>query len=83
MTFKLGQIHEAEHRLRRDFVDFSRLWTAVREDWLDERREQFERQHLSSVGPALNRFSAALNTFCETVIKADGELEDRQRTRNE
>lgn len=76
MSFNLGRVTDAESRLRRDFTEFSRLWQAVRADWLDARRERFEHEHLSSLGPSLNRFAAALHEFCDTVRKADRALED-------
>ena len=79
MSFNLGRINEAENRLRRDFVEFSKLWAAVRDDWRDERRNRFEQEHLSTLGPSLNRFSAALHQFCEAAVKADHALQDDRR----
>ena len=79
MSFNLGRVTEGENRLRRGFSDFSRLWQSVREDWLDERRQRFEDEHLSTLGPALNRFTAELHEFCDTVRKADRALEDDRR----
>ena len=37
MSFNLGSLSDSENRIRRDFIEFSKLWLAVREDWLDER----------------------------------------------
>ena len=83
MAFNLGRVTDSENRIRRDFVEFSRLWTAVREDWLDERRARFEHEHLSTIGPSLNRFSAAMSDFCEAVRKADQALKDDRRPSDE
>jgi hypothetical protein len=76
MAFNLGRVTDCEGRLRRDFVEFSRLWSAVREDWLDDRCKRFEQEHLASLGPSLGRLAAALHEFCDTVRKADRELRD-------
>lgn len=83
MAFNLGRVTDAENRLRRDFVEFSRLWRAVREDWLDERCARFENEHLSTIGPSLNRFTAALHEFCDSIRKADQALKDHQRPSDE
>lgn len=83
MAFNLGRVTDSENRIRRDFVEFSRLWMAVKEDWLDERRDRFEKEHLSTIGPSLSRFSSALNEFCDTVRQADRALKDDQRPSDE
>ena len=79
MAFNLGRVTDGENRLRRDFVEFSRLWQAVKEDWLDERRDRFEHEHLSTIGPSLNRFTAELHEFCESIRQAERALKDEQR----
>ena len=79
MSFNLGRVNDNENRLRRDFIEFSRLWAAVREDWLDARREKFEQDHLSTLGPSLNRFSGSLHEFCDAVRKAEHALKDDRR----
>ncbi len=76
MSFNLGRVTDCESRLQRDFVEFARLWTAVRDDWQDERCRQFEQEHLVSIGPSLNRFAAALRGFSDAVRKADRDLGD-------
>ncbi len=76
MAFNLGRVSDCENRLRRDFSDFSRLWLAVKEDWLDEKRDKFEDEHLASLGPSLSRFAGALHEFCDAVRKADHALKD-------
>ena len=81
--FNLGRLTDCEGRLQRDFVDFARLWTAVREDWLDDRCRQFEEQHLTSLGPSLNRFTAALHEFTDVIRKADRELKDSRQASDE
>ena len=41
MSFNLGWVIDCEGRLQRDFNDFARLWSDVKQDWLDERRQRF------------------------------------------
>ncbi len=79
MAFNLGRVTDGDDRLRRDFLEFSRLWMAVREDWLDQRCDRFEHEHLSTIGPSLNRFSASLHEFCDAIRKAEQALKDDQR----
>ncbi len=78
MSHSIGRITDCEARLQRDFSEFSRLWARVREDWLDDRRRQFEQDHLSTIGPSLNRFVASLNEFTDAVRKADVNLRDER-----
>lgn len=79
MSFPMGRITDCEGRLQRDFSEFARLWSSVREDWLDDRCRQFEKDHLSTIGPSLNRFAAAMHEFTDAVRKADIDLEDDKR----
>ena len=79
MSVQLGPIYDGQARFEKDWVAFSRLWLAVRDDWRDERCRQFQREHLSSLGPSLNRLSAALNEFCDEVRKADRALADEDQ----
>ncbi len=83
MSFPLGRVTDCQDRLKRDFTEFARLWSAVREDWRDDRCRQFEKQHLSSVGPSLNRLAAELREFCDAVRRADSDLRDDQRASDE
>ena len=83
MAFHLGRITDCEGRIQRDFVEFARLWSQVKEDWLDDRCRQFEQEHLSSLGPSLSRFTAALHEFCDAARTADNELRDDQRASDE
>lgn len=76
MAFQLGPLMDAENRFRRDFVDFAKLWAEVKDDWRDDRARRFENEHLSSLGPSLNRFTAALTEFNDVVRKADKLLAD-------
>jgi len=76
MSFNLGRVTDCEGRLQRDFAEFARLWSSVREDWLDERCRRFEQQHLATLGPSLNRFTAALQEFSDAIRKADLALRD-------
>lgn len=79
MAFHLGRITDFEGRLQRDYVEFARLWAAVREDWLDDQCRKFEQKHLRSLGPSLNRFTASMHEFSESVRKAEAALRDDQR----
>ena len=83
MSFNLGRVTDCEGRLQRDYIDFARLWSAVREDWLDDRCRRFEQEHLSSLGPSLSRFTAELHEFYDAVRKADLDLKDDQRASDE
>ena len=56
MAFNLGRVIDCEGRLQRDFIEFARLWSDVKEDWLDDRCRRFEQEHLSTLGPSLSRF---------------------------
>ena len=83
MAFKLNRITDCEGRLQRDYIEFARLWSAVKEDWQDERCQQFEKEHLSSLGPSLSRFTAALHEFSDVIRKADSQLRDSQAASDE
>ncbi|MGI9470006.1 MAG: hypothetical protein ACR2NZ_00650 [Rubripirellula sp.] len=83
MAFNLGRVTDCEGRIQRDFVEFARLWSQVREDWLDDRCRRFEKENLSTIGPSLSRFSASLHEFCDAVRKADIDLRDDQRPSDE
>ena len=76
MPLNLARLTDCENRLQRDFTQFARLWSDVKEDWADGRRDQFEREHLSSVGPSLQRFTAALHDFSDAARQADRDLAD-------
>ncbi len=83
MAFNLGRVSDGEGRLQRDFVEFARLWSEVREDWVDDRCRRFEQERLSTIGPSMNRFTAALHDFTDSVRKADLDLRDDQRPSEE
>ena len=76
MSFNLGRIVDCENRLQRDFIEFARLWSDVKDDWADTRRDKFEHEHLSTLGPSLNRFAAAMHEFSDAIRLADRELSD-------
>ena len=78
MAFNLGRVIDCEGRLQRDFGEFARLWSDVKEDWLDDRCRRFEQEHLSTIGPSLSRFAAALQEFCDEVRTAEQKLKDSQ-----
>ncbi len=83
MRFNLGQTIDAENRIKRDFLDFSRLWQDVKQDWNDDRSRQFERDNLSTLGPCLSRFTAQLAEFSDAVRKAEHALRDDQASDSE
>ncbi len=83
MAFNLGPLADAENRFQRDFVDFSRLWASVKDDWRDDRCRRFEQEHLSTLGPSLNRFMASLHEFTDLVRKADRTLQDDRQAETE
>ncbi|MEM1067421.1 MAG: hypothetical protein AAGG48_00115 [Planctomycetota bacterium] len=83
MSFNLGRITDFEGRLQRDYVEFARLWAAVKEDWLDDKCRKFEQTHLQSLGPSLNRFTGSLHEFCDAIRKAEADLRDDQRISDE
>ena len=76
MALHMGRVVDCEGRIQRDFIEFARLWSKVREDWLDDRCRRFEQEHLSSLGPSLSRFMGTLHEFCDSVKEADIELKD-------
>ncbi len=80
MAFNLGRVIDCEGRLQRDFIEFARLWSDVKEDWLDDRCRRFEQEHLSTIGPSLSRFTAALHEFTEVVRKAEVALKDDRQS---
>ncbi len=76
MSFQFGTLTDAENRFKRDFIEFARLWADVKEDWRDDRCRRFEQQHLTTLGPSLNRFTAGLNEFTNKIRQADRLLQD-------
>ncbi|KAA1261975.1 hypothetical protein LF1_45360 [Rubripirellula obstinata] len=74
--FQTGRLTDCENRFQRDFVEFSRLWSDTKTDWADARRSQFEREHLSSLGPSLSRLTAALHEFTSVIDLANRQLSD-------
>ena len=83
MSFNLGRVTDCEGRIQRDFTEFARLWSAVRQDWLDDRCRRFEQEHLSSLGPSLSRFTGTLHEFCDAVRKAERDLRDDRQSSDE
>lgn len=78
MSFRIGPVIDCQARLKRDYVEFARVWATVKEDWLDDRSRQFEQEHLTTLGPSLNRFAAALQEFSQAVRNAELSLQDDQ-----
>lgn len=75
-SVNLGPVIDGHNRLRQDFKMFSQRWTATKEDWRDGRRDQFEREHLHSLGQSLARLSAALDMWRDFVVKSERELDE-------
>lgn len=75
----LAQLTDCENRFQRDFVQFARLWNDTEKDWADVRRDRFQREHLSSIGPSLNRLTAAIHEFASAIHAADLELNDPKK----
>ncbi len=73
-TINLGPVIDGHNRLRQDFKTFAQHWNATKEDWRDGRREQFEREHLQTLGPSLARLSAALDEWRDLIVKSEREL---------
>lgn len=67
---------DGQHRLRSDFKSLAQAWAAAKEQWRDQRRERFAREHLDPLGPSLARLSAALDELHDVVTKADRQLAD-------
>lgn len=72
----LAPLLDGQHRLRSDFKSLAQVWAAAKEQWRDQRRERFAREHLDPLGPSLARLSAALDEFHEVVTKAERQLAD-------
>ncbi len=83
MAFPMGRLIDGEGRIQRDFVEFARLWSDVKDDWQDDRCRQFEKDHLSTIGPSLSRFTAAMQEFCDHVRKAESALRDDRHASEE
>jgi hypothetical protein len=79
MAVNLGALTDAENRFRSGFSEFARSWAVVRENWLDDRCRKFEMERLSTIGPSLSRFTAAMHEFQDVVRQADRELTDPDR----
>lgn len=77
MSHSLGPLQDADTRLKQHFIELSRLWRSVREDWSDDRARAFEEQHLAELGPSLTRLSTAIAEFASAVRAAERALQDR------
>ena len=73
-TLNLGPVIDSQNRLRQDFKSFAQSWANTKEDWRDNRRDQFERDYLHDLGPSLARLSAAIDQWRDFVVKSDREL---------
>lgn len=73
----ISTLIDGQNRFRRDFVEFARIWQEAKDDWKDDRARRFEQEHLSSLGPSLSRFSAALNEFTEALRSAQSAISDQ------
>ncbi|QDS92844.1 hypothetical protein FF011L_15930 [Roseimaritima multifibrata] len=75
----LGQLTDCENRSRRDWRDFARLWSEIKEDWQDQRRTRFEDEHLAPIPVSLNRLSAVLTELRDVLQTAEQDLRDRNQ----
>lgn len=71
-----SHLHDGGGRLQKSFSDFSKVWCNAGDAWRDDRHRQFEQQHLSTIGPSLQRFSSTLSQLSESVSRAQKELRD-------
>jgi hypothetical protein len=77
-TFR-NLIEDGNSRLQRSFLDFSKAWRESGDSWQDNRRNQFESRHLSTIGPSLQRLSSSLRLLADSIAKAEKELNDENR----
>jgi len=76
MSKMRSRLAEQNGQLRRVFSDFSKLWQATGEFWKDERRTRYEKQHLTTIGPSLQRLSSMLEQLTDSVSDAEKDLLD-------
>jgi uncharacterized protein YjiS (DUF1127 family) len=76
MNILLSPLSDAQSRLRSSFKALAVIWSAVKEDWRDQRRERFEREHLAPLIPSLTRLSTSLDELRDLVAKSERELAD-------
>jgi hypothetical protein len=76
MTTPLGPLVDGQSRLRSGYQALAQTWADVKEDWRDQRKTQFEREHLAPLGPSLTRLSTAVDDLVQQIILADRELAD-------
>jgi len=73
----VGPIVDAQNRLRQDYRTFAVAWAKTKDVWRDKKREQFEQEHLRTIGPALARLSTTLDQLLDFAAKSDRALSDR------
>ncbi len=73
---RIGALHDTENRLRRDWQEFATVWQQTAETWKDQRRREFEDQHLRELPGVLSRCNAEMNEFRETLLRAMHALSD-------
>ena len=76
MSKMRSRLAEQNGQLRRVFSDFSKLWQATGEFWKDKRRTRYEKQHLTTIGPSLQRLSSMLGQLTDSVSDAEKDLLD-------
>lgn len=72
----LGQLLDAQTRVRHDFLDFAEQWQRTKAEWRDEPARKFEQESLGSLAPTLTRAAAAMQDFADAVRHYDRMLAD-------
>ena len=72
----LAPVQDIVTRLQSGFGDLATSWQTTKKDWTDPVADQFEKDHLQTLGPALHRLTTELQIFQESVRAATTKLED-------
>lgn len=75
---RLSVLHDAENRLRRCWQTFVVAWQDTKPTWRDNRRQQFENEHLRELPNLLNRTQSELSNYRETVQSIIRQLRDEE-----
>ena len=78
---RLAGLHDAENRLRRDWLAFTEVWQRTGDVWRDQRRQQFETRHLAQLPGVMSRTAAEIAHFRETLHRALQAISDDEATR--
>lgn len=72
--------HDAENRLRRDWLGFTEVWQRTADVWKDQRRQQFEERFLAGLPGVMSRTTAEIIHFRETLHRAMQAISDDEPT---